>query len=187
MEKQRFKKITFICLVLFTSLVFVNQASASGSATVSWIAPSSDEGGGALTGLTGYKVYYRATTSTWLGMVGSCLLGLGASVNVSGGSTTSYFFNDSLAPGTTYYFTVVATDGTNISNCGITTGGLTEVSKRVTYSGDLNASQSVNIFDYNILKGVYGTSNGAGDVNKDGIVNIFDYNTLKADYGQSFI
>jgi hypothetical protein len=187
MTKQKIKIAIFAGVIFVTSFVSSQYVSANGSATVSWVAPTTDEGGGALTGLTGYKVYYRATESTWLGMVGSCVLGLGTSVNVSGGNTTSYFFNNNLTPGTTYYFTVAATDGTNISNCGITSGGLTEVSKRVTYSGDLNASQSVDIFDYNILKGVYGTSNIAGDIDRDSVVGIFDYNILKADYGKSFI
>lgn len=187
MTKQKIKIAILVGVIFVTSFVSLQRASANGSATVSWVAPTTDQGGGTLTGLTGYKVYYRAATSTWLGMVGTCMLGLGTSVDVSGGNTTSYFFKNNLTPGTTYYFTVAAIDGASTSNCGITSGGLTEVSKRVTYSGDLNVSQSVDIFDYNILKGSYGNSTGAGDVDKDGVVGIFDYNILKADYGKSFI
>lgn len=48
---------------------------------------------------------------------------------------------------------------------------------------DLNTDGKVDIFDYNILIGDFGKSNGApgfvkGDINKDGKVDIFDYNQL---------
>lgn len=187
MKKQKIKLATFIFVSLMSFVFYTEHALAGASATVSWTPPTTDQGGGALTGLTGYKVFYN-TSSTWLGMVGTCLLGLGTSVNVSGGATSSYFFNNTLTPGNTYYFTVAATDGINDSYCATGTGGVTEVSKRVTYSGDLDVDQTVGIFDYNILKGVYNTSGSSivGDINKDATVNIFDYNILKGDYGKSF-
>ena len=187
MKKHCVKLALFVCMGFLIGAFGTDHASAGASATVSWVPPTTDQGGGPLTGLTGYKVYYN-TASTWLGMSGTCLLGLGTEVDVTGGSATNYFFNNNLTPGTTYYFTVAATDGTNTSNCATGTGGITEVSKRVTYSGDLDGDQTVGIFDYNILKGQYGQS-GSGltaDIDHDGTVGIFDYNILKGDYGKSF-
>lgn len=188
MKKQK-KLGMFIGLA---GLFLAGQVFAAGSATISWTSPTTDEGGGSLSGLTGYRVYRSSSAidcTAWNAgdQVYRTANPLSAtSVNVSGGSTTSYRFNNNLTAGQIYYFAVVATDGTNLSKCATEVGGATQVSKTVTYSGDLNADNAVNIFDYNLLKLHFGTSNIAGDVDKNGTVNIFDYNMLKSDFGSSF-
>ena len=184
MKKQKIKLAVFICVGILLCNVAVKNAQAGASATVSWTPPTTDEGGGAMTGLTGYKVYYRSGTSTWLGMSGTCLLGAGTSVDVPGGSSTSYFFNNNLTPGNTYYFTVAATDGINTSACGKTAGNATEVSKRVSYSADINGDFIVDYQDYGTFHQYYGTSNSSADFNKDGSANYLDYGILHADYGK---
>jgi hypothetical protein len=188
MKKIKFLAIVFpICLLAFS---FGNKILAAGSATVSWSAPTTDQGGGALTGLAGYRVYYD-TASRW---ASSCSLAVGSYVNVSGGSSESYFFNNSLTPGQTYYFTVVAYDDATPANVGTcaSDGTDTEVSKVVTYSGDINAvpDHQVNSSDFTILADDYGESicgpSNKADINRDCHVNSSDFTILADDYGESF-
>lgn len=181
------KKIFFV-LSLGLSFLFCLTDSqdvfAGASAYVTWVAPITDEGGGALTGLTGYRVYYD-TSSHW---ASSCPTDVGNYININDGGTEEYFFNNNLIAGTTYYFTVVAYDGSgNLSTCGENGGGATEISLTPSYSGDIEGNdQDVDIFDYNILKTNYGTSNAVANINRSGLVDIFDYTILKGDYGSSF-
>lgn len=163
---------------------------AAGSATVSWTPPATDEGGGALTGLAGYKVYYD-TTSHW---TSSCPVA-GTTVDVPGGATTSYRFNNTLTPGEHYYFTVVAyddADPANISGCA-SDGTDTEVDKVVSYSGDIDAvaDHDVDIDDFTLFATDYGRTSFCGPVNKadingDCTVDINDFTILAEDYGLSF-
>ena len=168
--------LLFICLFSFAGAV-----QAAGSATVSWTPPTTDQGGGALTGLSGYKVYYD-TASHW---ASSCPAGVGSAQDVPGGATASYRFNNNLTAGQTYRFAVVAYDDAspaNVSGCATGAGGVTEISKKVTYSGDINADWVVNGGDITTMAGYYLTNNSAADINKDGIVNGGDVTILAEDY-----
>ncbi len=71
------------------------QATGTGSATLSWSAPTSNEDGTAIAGLTGYHVYY----STDPGIFSNA-------IEVDGASTTTYNVTG-LSAGT-YYFAVAA-------------------------------------------------------------------------------
>ncbi len=75
--------------------------------TLSWNAPATDEGGGALTGLSGYNVYYGTSPRTGDDpkMCGMC--GYTQKVNIPNAGATSHVLN--LASGT-YYFAVTAYD-----------------------------------------------------------------------------
>jgi len=182
MGKQKMILPVFISALVLAAGTFAGKALANGNATVSWVAPTTDEGGGALTGLNGYRVYYSTAAI-------SCTNLPSTFRDVPGGTVLRYTFNGTayLTPGSTYNFAVVAYDDSgNLSGCATGSGGVTTVSKLVSYAGDLNNDHSVNILDYNILKAYFGTSNVAGDVNRDGTVSIFDYNTLKADFSRSF-
>jgi hypothetical protein len=160
---------------------------AAGSATVSWTPPTTDEGGGTLTGLAGYRVYYD-TSSHW---ADTCPLDAGTYVDVPDGAATSKLINNILTAGQTYYFTVVAYDEEstpNISGCATGTGGVTEVSKQISYSGDVNPTKdcTVDNLDYTVLHAYYGTSNNTADINKDGTVDNLDYAYIHSDYNHSF-
>lgn len=194
-QKNKFNILVFLFVACCTFLYGAGQVDAAASAVVSWTPPTTDEGGGTLTGLAGYKLYYN-TTSSWLNHVGTCLPGLGTVVDVSGGSTASYRLNNNLTPGQTYYFAVAAYDAEatpNVSGCAIGSGGVTEVSKLVSYSGDINLTpdHAVNSNDFTILATDYGRTSFCGpenksDINGDCTVNANDFTLLAEDYGSSF-
>ncbi len=69
--------------------------NTSGSATVSWLAPTENTNGSAVTDLAGYRVYYGTNADE-----------LTQTVEVSGPDVTSYVLSG-LSPGT-YYFAVAA-------------------------------------------------------------------------------
>jgi hypothetical protein len=70
-------------------------ATGTGTATVGWVPPTKNADGTAITGLTGYQVWYGTTPNVYT-----------ASLEVSGASTNSVVI-EGLAPGT-YYFAVKA-------------------------------------------------------------------------------
>lgn len=70
-------------------------AAKSGSATLSWIAPTQNTDGSPITGLSGYHIYYGTNADA-----------LRTTITVGGGSSTTYTVSG-LSPGT-YYFSVVA-------------------------------------------------------------------------------
>jgi len=204
------KKIYFLISVFVFSAVSLaavsQQALAYGGATVSWVAPTLDEGGGDLTGLSGYRVYYSssaidctawdaADSATRLADAGTLLPATYRTV--TGGSTLSYTFSNTLflTPGTTYNFAVVAYDDAspvNLSKCAVTSGSATYVSKAVTYAADINTTgtslHKVDLLDYNVLFSNFGstTPGNVADIDKSNLVNLFDYNILFADFGKSF-
>jgi len=69
--------------------------SAAGTATLTWVAPTENANGTAVTDLAGYTVYYGTNPSD-----------LTQSLNVSGGATTTTALAD--LPAGTYYFAVAA-------------------------------------------------------------------------------
>ena len=147
---------TKIGIFIFTSLLagsfFTSKVLADGGATVSWIAPTTDQGGGTLSGLSGYRVYYSASAincTNWnaayqTNRTAGTVSGFPTTFeDVSGGGTTKFAFSttNDLTHNTAYNFAVVAYDSTgNLSNCATGTGGVTSVPKAVTYSGDVARS-----------------------------------------------
>jgi len=67
MKKQKSASIAFGFLCLLATFAFAGRALAASycGATVSWTAPTTDEGGGSLGGgtsdLAGYRVYYSTS------------------------------------------------------------------------------------------------------------------------------
>jgi hypothetical protein len=78
-------------------------ASSTGTATLSWSAPTENVDGTPITGLAGYRVYYGTSADA-----------LTESIDVAGATTTTYVIND-LSPGT-YYFTVTAYNAQGIES-----------------------------------------------------------------------
>ncbi|HOX10713.1 MAG TPA: hypothetical protein P5323_01145 [Candidatus Moranbacteria bacterium] len=203
------KKIYFLISVFVfsaISLVAVSQQvlAAHGRATVSWVAPTTDEGAGDLTGLSGYRVYYSSTAidcTAWDAATSAARLADAGTLlpatsrTVSDGATLSYTFNNTelLTPGTTYNFAVVAYDNAddiNLSKCAVTEGAATFVSKAVTYAADFDNNHAVNGNDFTTFADDYGESIcgpvNKTDINNDCRVNINDFTLLADDYGQSF-
>lgn len=73
----------------------ITVASATGSAVLTWTAPTLNTDGTSLTDLTGYKVYYGTSTAA-----------LTSSVSVASGATTTTIAN--LPMGKTYYFAIAS-------------------------------------------------------------------------------
>ncbi|MGB9553028.1 MAG: dockerin type I domain-containing protein, partial [bacterium] len=75
--------------------------------------------------------------------------------------------------------------GVNISS------GSTTLNFGTLRLGDINNNDTINIYDFSILAGSYGKSQGqAGfvaqaDLNHDNIVNIYDFSILAGNYGLS--
>ena len=88
--------------------------AATGSATVSWSAPTTNTNGSALTDLAGYHIYYGTSASS-----------LTQVVDVSSASATSYAVPN-LASGT-WYFEV-----TSITSAGVESAPSSVVSKTIT-------------------------------------------------------
>ena len=202
------KKIYFLISVFVfsaISLVAVSQQvlAAHGRATVSWVAPTTDEGAGDLTGLSGYRVYYSSTAidcTAWDAATSAARFADSGTllpedyVDVTDEETLNYMFNNTelLTPGTEYYFAVVAYDNAediNLSKCATGTVGetpVTTVSKDVTYSGDFTMDCQVETLDYTFYHAYYNTDNAVADANNDGLVDNLDYNFIHADYNESF-
>jgi hypothetical protein len=80
----------------FTIVVSAAPASpATGSATLSWTAPTQNTDGTPVTDLAGYHIYYGTSSGTWT-----------STITVLEANETSYVVSG-LSPGT-YYFAVVA-------------------------------------------------------------------------------
>jgi hypothetical protein len=79
----------------------VTPVTTTGTATLTWTAPTANTDGTAVTALRGFTIYYGTTQGA-----------LTQSVFVSGATTTTYEFTG-LNPGTWYFaMTADATDGT---------------------------------------------------------------------------
>lgn len=85
------------------SINVVDTQSASGSATLTWVAPSANTDGTPIDGLAGYHIYYGTSESAMTQVV-----------DVPGPTTTTYAVQP-LAPGT-YYFAVTAYDAAGIES-----------------------------------------------------------------------
>lgn len=179
MKGRKIASLLSFCLVLiFGIFVAADFASANGSATVWWTAPTTDEGGGALGGgtsdLSGYKIFYSTSAidcTSWDGgdqayrlanplATTSVTVTESASMkNASDATKRGYTFNGGslLTPGQTYNFAVVAYDTSgNLSKCATTPQAATVATKStLSYAADLNTTETsfheVDIFDFTIL------------------------------------
>lgn len=84
--------------------ITVSASGATGTATLSWVVPTQNTDGSALTDLAGYTVYYGASSSN-----------LSSSVSVSSATTTSYTVSG-LTVGATYYFAIASVNSSGISS-----------------------------------------------------------------------
>lgn len=179
-------------MFLGMGLVF-NNASANGSATVWWNAPTTDEGGGALGGgtndLSGYKIFYSTSAidcTSWDGgdqayrlanplSASSITVSESAALrNASDSAKRGYTFNGGslLAVGQTYNFAVVAYDNSgNLSKCATTASLATVATKNtISYAADINVDggslHKIDIADYTTFVFNYGntTCGNVGDI-----------------------
>ncbi len=73
----------------------------TGSATLAWVAPTTNSDGSTLTDLAGFRIYYGTASGTYT-----------QSVTVNGPYTTNYTLS-ALPVGSTYYLVVRAFDTSN--------------------------------------------------------------------------
>ena len=85
----------------------VTSTPTTGSAILTWVAPTTDEGGGALTGLSGYYVYYGTSPRTGTDPKTCTMCGYTTKLPV--GNVLTYTISN-LPTGYTYYFSVTAYD-----------------------------------------------------------------------------
>lgn len=173
-------KFAILVMLIFLSFFAGALNTKAGSAMLMWDANNEDD-------LGGYKIYYDTSSHT-----GTCPVGYNNSVVVADSANVGYWF-DNLTPGQNYYFQVTAFDDSdNESECSISPG---EVSKLVTYRGDINNTPDhrVNMNDFTLLASDYGKSSFCGtattnkaDINRDCVVNMNDFTLLAAEYGESF-
>jgi hypothetical protein len=186
--KTKIFLVSLSFILLFCLFIFAEKSLAEGSADVSWIAPTEDAGGGALTGLAGYKVFHD-TASHW---ATGCPKDVGTIVDVPGGGVTSYFIQNTLEPGQTHYFAVVAYDEAgNMSDCATTESLTTEYSKVVTYSGDLDGDHDVDLNDLTNLTYDFGKSDFCAPQHKEDVirnceVDLNDLTALTHDFDKKF-
>ena len=119
-----------------------------------------------------------SASSDNIGVSGYRLQRNGNTVTTTAGSTLSYT-DTSLAPGTTYSYTLVALDAVGNTSSAATLSASTQAS----ILGDANGDGHVNISDLSIFLTNYGTSASNCDFNNDGIINIFDLSILLSHYG----
>lgn len=83
---------------------FAINVTATGSATLSWVAPTQNTDGSALTDLAGYTIYYGTSSSS-----------LSSTVSVNSPSTTTHTI-PTLVTGRTYYFAIASVNNAGISS-----------------------------------------------------------------------
>lgn len=210
MGKQKTKALIFALLFLFAGGFFANNVLAKGAATVSWIAPTTNEDATALTDLAGYRIFYSTSAidcTAWDAAADqaerlAAPLASIAHVDVTEAATLKdsaaptkrgYTFNTTnlLTPGQTYNFTVVAYDSSgNYSQCVNDAGSNKTASKLIYHTGNLKNSGTVGLSDLSILAGDFGKTSWCriashpSDINGDCTVNISDLSIFAGEYGQ---
>lgn len=212
MKKQKVIISGFILALFFTAGAFAENVLANGSATVSWVSPTTNEDLSTPVDLVGYRVFYSTSSldakctawdaetdqtarkATSLFTVTHADVTEANTLRDSGDATKrGYTFSTGslLTPGQTYNFTVVAYDSSgNYSKCINDSGSNKTASKLIYYSGNLKNSGVINISDLSILAGDYGRTSWCriashpSDINGDCLVNISDLNILASRYGQ---
>ena len=118
LRKKQSSRYLFILVILFSLLVMANENAMAGSATLTWIAPTTNNDGTPFTP-AGYKVYAGTASGVY---------GAPTDIGFIASSTPSYTVNNL---GTaTYYFAVSAYNST-----GVESGLSNEQSKTFTASG----------------------------------------------------
>lgn len=121
-----------------------------------------------------------ASTSTF--DVGTIVFGptttASTSINVPGGT---------FADNTTYYWEVVANNGTGQTSGSPAVASFTTIEPAPTCAGDINGDGFTDLTDFNILGVNFGAGPGAtlsqGDLSGDGFVDLTDFNILGVDFG----
>jgi len=208
MKKQKIKLGIFIFTSILISLALASHALANGSATVSWVAPTTNEDASTPVDLAGYRIFYSTsaidctawdaasdqTTRQAITLASSHVdVTEAATLRDSGDATKrGYTFSTTsfLTPGETYNFTVVAYDSNgNYSKCVNDSGSNKTASKLVYHSGNLRSSGTVGLSDLSILAGDYGKTSWCriaghpSDINGDCTVGISDLSILAGGYG----
>ncbi|MFA5962202.1 MAG: fibronectin type III domain-containing protein [Parcubacteria group bacterium] len=165
------KQLVFLCMLLALFAFGAGQALA-GSAHVTWNANSEGD-------LDGYKIYYD--TASHSSATDPADDDYANSYDVTDNGVSHWF--DALTPGQTYYFRLTAYDtSANESNY-----NATEVSKLITYRGDINIDRAVDVSDLGIIAGLFGqTIEHAADINRSGTVDVSDLSILAGEFGSSF-
>lgn len=186
MKKQKTTKYFFIFILLLFALISTDFASANGSATVSWVAPTTEEDGTTpLTDLAGYRIFYSTTDLTtptdycadWDAAADQTARRAAALFAISHVDVTEantirdindatkrgYTFSTTnlLTPGQTYYFTVVAYDTSgNYSKC-VNDSGLNKVANKSIYrTGKMTDTAGVvNLTDLSLFVFDWGKTN----------------------------
>ena len=93
--KTKYFRLIILFLLSLPLVFLLNPRPVhAGQATLSWVAPSTNEDGTPLTDLAGYKIYYGTASGNY-------------TQNVDAGNVTTYAFNN-LTDGQTYYFVATA-------------------------------------------------------------------------------
>jgi hypothetical protein len=211
MTKQKIRLIALTGVIIFISFISLRHASANGSATVSWIAPITNEDDSTPVDVTGYRIFYSTsaidctawdtasdqTTRQAITLAANHVdVTEAATLKDSGDATKrGYTFSttNNLTSGQTYNFAVVAKDGSgNLSKCGQDSGNNKTVSKEIFHTGNLrNIAGAVGVSDLSILAGDYGKPSWCriaghpSDINGDCLVNFTDLSIFAGAYGQS--
>ncbi len=130
------KKTTYIILLVGLGIVVLSGNALAGTATVSWNAPTTDQGGGLLTGLAGYKIYYGTSPRS-----GACPTGGYPNV-LNVGNVTTYTFSN-LTDGYTYYFSVTAYDTSSPANESVCSAEVSKPLPATSYITNLNFTPSL--------------------------------------------
>lgn len=184
MKKQKTKNILFALSALAFAGFFASNALASGNATISWTAPTTNEDTTTLTDLAGYRIFYSTAAldcAAWDAAADAAArlttpLASIAHVDVTEAATLrdsaiptkrGYTFSNSatvLTPGQTYNFTVVAYDSSNNYSKCVTDGATYQTaSKTIFRSGNIKnngiGGGTVGLADLSLLATDYGKSN----------------------------
>lgn len=188
--KQKIKLVLLVmfCFSLFS--VLVGKAWAASLATVSWVAPTTNEDETPLTDLAGFIVYYGEDShSTVCPSSYDSPAPYDSFINVDDPEELSQLVTN-LTESHQYYFTVVAYDDDhNLSGCATvddTDPVETEVSRTISYRSDFDDDHSVGPLDFSLLHAHYGQSGNSGDADRDGSIGPLDFSILHAEYGDSF-
>ena len=209
MKKQKIKIMLLIFAIMFVCSTFGNHVLANGGATVSWVAPTTNEDDSTPLDLAGYTIYYgtaaisctswdaasdQATRQAITLASNHVDVAEAATLRDSGDATKrGYTFSTTsyLTPGQTYYFTVVAYDSSgNYSKCVNDSGNNKTASKLIYHSGNINNLGTVDISDLSILAGDFGRTSWCriashpSDINGDCSVDISDLSILAGEFGQ---
>jgi chitodextrinase len=131
------------------------------------------------TGLTAISLSWTASTDN-KAVTGYLLSRNGTQIATIPSTAATSYNDSSLTYGTTYNYTLKATDAAgNLSN-----PATLSVTTLPLKSGDLNLDNQINVFDLSILLSNWQMSGTVADLNHDNTVNIFDLSILISNWGK---